>query len=140
MPDLEAIKKHFNECDRFCKSNGIQVIEISEGRGVTQLTVEERHLNGLDMTQGGAICTLADLAFAAASNSHGIAGVGIHTSMDYIKATTKGDVLTAVATEVNRNHKIGNYSVEVKNSKGEIIATFQGIAYFKKDSFPPERK
>ncbi len=138
MPDMESIKKHFSENDRFCSLNGIKLIEVEEGRAITRLTVEDRHLNGLDIIQGGAVFTLADLAFAAASNSHGNAAVGISTTMSHFKAARKGDVLTAEAREISRNHKLGTYLVDIKNSQDELIATFQGMVYIKKDSFPPE--
>lgn len=138
MPDMESIKKHFSENDRFCSLNGIKLIEVEAGRAITRLTVEDRHLNGLDIIQGGAVFTLADLAFAAASNSHGNAAVGISTTMSHFKAARKGDVLTAEAREISRNHKLGTYLVDIKNSQDELIATFQGMVYIKKDSFPPE--
>ena len=53
-----------NEKDRFAKSIGAQLTELREGYSRAELTVEERHLNGADVCQGGVIYTLADLAFA----------------------------------------------------------------------------
>ena len=35
--------------------------------------------------QGGAIFTLADFTFAAASNAHGIVAVGINVNITYLK-------------------------------------------------------
>lgn len=129
---------HFNTEDRFCKSNGIKVVEIRPGYGRTQLTVCEQHLNGLDIVQGGAVYTLADLAFAAASNSHGIASVGMHTDTSFIHPGKSG-VLTAEAREISRTRKTGHYEVEVKDEEGKLIAKFTGIGYFLGTPFPPEK-
>ncbi len=32
------------------------------------------------------------------------------------------------------NHKIGTYTVDITNEKGEMIAIFQGMVYRKKDA------
>ncbi len=57
--------------DRFAEHTGIELVEVSKGYARAEMKVEEKHLNGLGLAHGGAIFTLADLAFAAACNSHG---------------------------------------------------------------------
>ena len=79
---------------------------------------------------GGAIFTLADLAFAAASNCHDEAVVSISATMSFSKACTEG-VLTAEAEEVARSSKLVTYEARVKDAAGDIIAVFQGIGYIK---------
>jgi acyl-CoA thioesterase len=37
---------------------------------------------------------------------------------------------------VSKNFKIGSYVVEVKDDQGDLVATFQGLAYRKKDKLP----
>ena len=59
--------KEFFKGDRFAVLAGCELTEIREGYARATMTVEERHLNGGDVCQGGAIFTLADLAFAAAA-------------------------------------------------------------------------
>ena len=49
--------------DRFAKYVGIRLVEVGKGYAVTELTLNENHLNGLDRIQGGVIFTLADYAF-----------------------------------------------------------------------------
>ena len=44
--------------------------------------------------------------------------------------------LWAEAREVSKNFKIGSYVVEVKDDQGDLVATFQGLAYRKKDKLP----
>ena len=126
--------KKFLETDRFAKLLGIELLEIGEGRATARLEIKDEHLNTVDIAHGGAIFSLADFAFAAASNSHGNIAVGINANISFIKAAEKG-VLTAVANEISRNHKLATYSILVTNSEGELIASFQGMVYRKKETF-----
>jgi acyl-CoA thioesterase len=52
-----------------------------------------------------------------------------------MKAATTG-TLWADAREVSKNFKVGSYAVEVKDDQGDLVATFQGLAYRKKDKLP----
>ena len=60
-----TLQERLNNDDRFAKSIGAQLVEVREGYARARLTVEEQHLNGAGVCQGGVIYTLADLAFAA---------------------------------------------------------------------------
>ena len=136
---MEAIWDFFKN-DRFAEHNGIELLEIAEGRAKAKMVIEDRHLNGVNVVHGGAIFTLADLAFAAASNSHGTVAVAINASIWFVKAGRKG-TLFAEAREVSRNPKLATYSIEVTDDAGEIIATFEGMVYRKKDQIgPPAQK
>ena len=126
------LKRFFNNRDRLCKGLGIQVTEISLGTATSTMTIEEMHLNGADVAQGGAIFTLADLAFGAAANSHGTLALGINASIAFTKSAPSGQ-LTAHARETAVAGPLATYVVEVKNEEGETIATFQGTAYRKRE-------
>jgi acyl-CoA thioesterase len=126
------LKRFFNNRDRLCRHLGIQVTEIGDGTAVTSMTVAECHLNGADIVQGGAIFTLADLAFGAASNSRGTLALGVNASISYTRPGL-GGVITAHARETSAAGPLATYVVEVKNDAGETIATFQGTAYRKRD-------
>jgi acyl-CoA thioesterase len=86
----------------------------------------------VNVVHGGAIFTLADLAFAAASNSHGTVAVAINASIWFVKAGTQG-TLFAEAREVSRNPKLATYSITITDDAGEIVALFEGMVYRKKD-------
>ena len=139
MADLELIKKHFNTCDRFALLCGIEITEVLPGYGRTEMMIKDKHLNGMDVVQGGVIFTMCDLAFAAASNSHGISAVGMHTNISYYKPGT-GTKLIAEAREITRTNKLGHYTVQVHDDKNELVAEFHGIAYFLHIPFPPPVK
>lgn len=124
--------KPFLERDAFALHCGIDLIELSPGHAVATMPIAKAHLNGLKVAHGGAVFTLADLAFAAASNSHESLAMAINVSISYLKATTEGSMLTAVADEVTRSRKIATYAVRVTDDKGDLVATFQGMVYRKK--------
>lgn len=116
--------------DRFAAMCGMEIEEISKGYARTSMVVEDRHLNGVDIAQGGAIFTLADLAFACASNSHGPVAVSINISMSFLKAVREGETLVAEAREVSLHRKIAVYEMEVR-SKDDIVAKLSGTVYRK---------
>lgn len=125
----DSIARFFND-DSFAKHCKIELVSVEPGRAVARMPLAPFHLNGYEVVQGGAIFTLADFAFAAASNSHGAIAVAINVSITFIKAATSGTLL-AEAREVARNAKLGTYSIEVRDDQGNVVAHFQGLAYRK---------
>jgi acyl-CoA thioesterase len=126
MDDLER----FVAQDAFARSIGIEVPEYGDGRATARLTIEPRHLNSAGTLHGGAIFSLADAAFAAASNSHGTLAVSIDAGISYFVAVKDG-VVTAEAREVSRNAKLGTYQIDVTAEDGRLIAGFRGTVYRK---------
>ncbi len=124
--------EQFLSRDKFAKYIEVEVIEAQDGNATARMPVQEHHLNSHNTIHGGAIFTLADAAFAAACNSHGIVAVAINVNISYLKAVSAG-VLTAEAKEVSLNSTLGVYVIRVTSDSGELIAIFQGMAYRKKN-------
>ena len=131
---MENVKRFFKK-DKFAERANIELLSVSPGQARAKMTLHPHHLNGYGTIQGGAIFTLADFAFAAASNSHGAVAVAINVSITFMKAGQAG-ALWAEAREVSRNFKLGSYTVEVKDDQGELVALFQGLAYRKSEKIP----
>ncbi len=125
----------FSTNDTFAKQVGIELLEASKGKAKARLDITEDHLNSFKTVHGGVIFTLADFVFAVAANSHGTVAMAINVSISYIKAVT-GGTLFAEAKEVSLNPKLGTYSVYITDESGDLIATFQGMAYRKKEKTP----
>ena len=121
--------------DKFAAHCGIELVSVGTGKASAKMAVQPHHWNGLGIVQGGAVFTLADFAFAAASNSHGTMAVAINVSISFMKAVKTG-VLWAEARELSRNVKIGTYTVDIKDDQGELVALFQGMVYRKKEPLP----
>jgi acyl-CoA thioesterase len=131
----ETVKAFFRK-DRFAGFVGIELVDAGAGRATARLALREHHLNGLGLVHGGAIFSLADLAFAAAVNSRGRAAVAIHCSISYLKAA-QGGHLVAEAEEVSCGPKIAVYSIRITDAAGDLIARFEGLAYRKRESWTP---
>jgi acyl-CoA thioesterase len=133
---MNALKNFLAAGDRFAAHSGIELLTVEPGHAITRLTVQPWHLNAVGLVQGGAIFTLADFAFAAASNSRGTVAVGINASITYQNPARVGE-LTAEAKEVGCNPKLASYTVTVKGTADQVIAIFQGLVYRKDAPMPP---
>lgn len=127
--------RQFFANDQFAVQTGIELLEIGKGYARARLPVTPRLYNSVNIVQGGAIFTLADFTFAVASNSHGAVAVAINVSITFLKAVRDGE-LFAEARELSVNPKLGAYSVRITDQTGELVATFEGLAYRKKDPLP----
>ena len=134
-----TLLENLNENDKFAKGIGAQLTEVQIGFAKAELTVEEQHLNGAGVCQGGVIYTLADLAFAAVANCHGTLSLGISNTITFLKSAQKGEHITAECTELLDHHKLPYCNIEVKNEKGELIAVVTGLAYRMKRDFSFEQ-
>jgi acyl-CoA thioesterase len=118
--------------DNASSGMGIQIDEVGPGHAVLSMTVQEYHLNGHSICHGGFIFTLADSAFAFASNSRGQHAVSIETSISHTRPVVPGDLLYAKATELQHGKTIARYDVEV-TCGDHVVALFKGTV-FKKDT------
>ncbi len=116
--------------DQFASHCGIELEKVSEGYAAAKMNINDFHLNGAGIVHGGAIFTLADFAFAAASNSYGKLALAINASVSFFRALSSG-VLIAEAKEVSRSKRLATYEVRVVNESGDIIALFYGTVYVK---------
>jgi acyl-CoA thioesterase len=129
---MDNLKK-FVQKDRFAKHLGIEMLEYGGGRARARMTVVAHHLNSAGTVHGGAIFSLADAAFSAASNSHGSLALAINVSISFFKAVRDG-VLVAEAREASFNPRLATYLINVTDQDSNAVALFQGTVYRKKDS------
>ena len=130
---MQELKQFFSTQDLFAKHVGIELIEVEPGYAKTKMVIAPHHFNGAKTVHGGAIFTLADFAFAVASNSRGNLAMGINTSVSFVKAVTGGN-LYAEAREQSLNPKLASYTVHITNDDNEMVAIFQGMVYRKEKS------
>ncbi|HOT02805.1 MAG TPA: hotdog fold thioesterase [Methanolinea sp.] len=118
----------FFERDTYARHTGIELLDVGPGRARVRMVIGKVHANSHGTVHGGAIYTLADAAFALASNSYGIPAAAINATIAYMKSARSG-TLYAEATEFSKNPKLATYTVEVTDESGEKIALFQGMVY-----------
>ena len=88
------------------------------------------------LTQGGALFTLADLALAAAANSHGTLAFSLSSNITFLRSSGPGDTLYAEARERYAGRSTGYYQIDITNQKGELVATFESSVFRKGDALP----
>jgi acyl-CoA thioesterase len=116
--------------DQFAEVLGIKVLGVKDGYSKVSIEVEKTHTNALGFTHGGVIFSLADYAFAQACNFGDNVAVAIQVSINFLKPSAEGDVLTAEAIRISEGKTTGLYQVTVRKDD-KPIALFTGLAYKK---------
>ena len=139
--DMKAIQDFLNEADAFARHNGMTMTEVREGYARAEMELQPHHMNAAHTVHGGALFTLADFAFSGASNSRGQLALSINSSISIFKGAKEGKLI-AEAREVSCSPKLASFDVSVRNTAGDLLATFQGMVYRKSVSLetllPPE--
>lgn len=115
--------------DAFSRWLGIEVLETRVGHSVVRMTVRDEMVNGFGTSHGGIVFSLADSAFAFATNAGGFVSVAIDCTVSYPAAVRPGDVLTAIATEESTTNKLAFCSVTVRNQINAAVGHFRGTVY-----------
>ena len=120
--------------DTYSDLIGATMEAVEPGYCRVSVTVTESMLNFHGTTHGGIVFGLADIAFAAACNSHGQVAVALSMDIHYLNPSKLGDQLVAEAKEVSRSAATALYdiTVSVKDSN-LVIAKLQAMAYRKKE-------
>jgi acyl-CoA thioesterase len=132
---IEIIKRNI-ENEPYARIFGIKVDELSHGHSVVSMRVKKDYNNIFEITHGGAVFSLLDVSFGAASNSYGNVAVALNINISYVKPAKEDDTLTAIADEVARSSKTASFFITVKNQLDETIAVAQTLAYLKKEKLP----
>ena len=124
--------ERFIKNDRFAEMIGVEIVEHGEGTAKARLELRAEHLNSAGTAHGGLIFSLADAVFSVASNSHGTLAMAINVSISFFKAVREG-TLTADGHEISFNPRLATYLIEVRDDTKDLVASFQGTVYRKRD-------
>ena len=120
--------------DSFSQWLGIEVLVVKDGFAKIKMTVRAEMINGHGVAHGGISFSLADSAFAFASNSHGQKAVSIETSINHIKPIFEGDELVATAQKESTSKSLGQYLVRVTRGE-ELVGLFKGVVFRKEEEW-----
>ncbi|MCA9994410.1 MAG: hotdog fold thioesterase [Anaerolineales bacterium] len=135
MKKDERILAHIEQ-DTFANWLGTRIEELRTGYSRVSLTIQPTMTNFHGTTHGGVVFGLADVAFAAASNSRGQTAVALNMTISYLQATSVGDQLVAEAQEQHQGGPIALYDITVtRQPGGEPVAKLQAMVYRKKEWF-----
>lgn len=118
------------QMDPFMTALGFQGEVPAPGEARVWVRLAPEHLNSWGSAHGGLLFTLADSAFALASNAHGPLAVALGAHIAFLRATRVGDTLEACAREVSLTRRTGVYQVEIRCG-GDLVAVFTGTAHRK---------
>lgn len=124
---LEARKVFAN--DKYAtQATGAVIDQVEEHYALCSLTLDETHRNALGAVMGGAMFTLADLAFAAAANSDRIANneqlswVSLNSTIQYL-SQPKGKRMIAETTCVKHGRTTCVYTISIRDEHDNLAAT-----------------
>ncbi|MDR3270408.1 MAG: PaaI family thioesterase [Peptococcaceae bacterium] len=131
--DLPYLREFF-AADRFARQAGITIDAVREDCVECSMPVTPEHLNAGGAVQGGAVYTLADMAFAVHANldwAYGAPiGITVSTScaISFLKSS-QGARLYAQTACVSRGRNMSVYRVTIYDDLGVCIAEMVGNGY-----------
>ena len=105
-----TLKEYLSEKDRFASAAGVELLEIKEGYARAR--------------------TLADLAFAAAANSHRTFTLSVSSNISFFRSESDG-YLYAEAMELVNHKKVPYIEVRITNEQGDLVALMTSSGYRK---------
>ncbi|MBO7474498.1 MAG: PaaI family thioesterase [Ruminococcus sp.] len=126
---LERVRGIFKG-DRFATEMGAVIDDIGDHYAKVSLVINEHHKNAMGGIMGGVYFTLADFAFAVASNWQQPGVVGLNCDASFI-GVPKTERIFAEARLVKDGRTICCYNVEIKDEKDNPIAVVQCVGFRK---------
>ncbi|WP_295086785.1 PaaI family thioesterase [Ruminococcus sp.] len=126
---LEEVRELFKN-DRFATEMGAVIDELGDHYSKVSLEINEHHKNAVGGIMGGVYFTLADFAFAVASNWQQPGVVGLNCDASFI-GVPKTKRIIAEAKLIKDGRTICCYNVEIKDEKGNPIAAVQCVGFRK---------
>lgn len=119
--NIDEIRAFFAE-DKFAtKTTGIVIDQVEEDYAKCSLCLNENHKNLFGDVMGGVLFTLADFAFAVATNRPGQYITTLSSEIRYL-AKTKGDHLYAECKVVKNGSRASFADVVITDELGRKIA------------------
>ena len=129
MTDLEKVRQQFAG-DRFATENGMIVEEVGDHYAKCSVELTDRHFNAMGGVMGGVHYTLADFAFAVASNWQKMRTVGLSCSISYV-GPVRGKKLIAEARLIKDGRSTCSYNVQIRDDLDNSVAVVQCVGFNK---------
>ncbi len=96
---------------------GVEILEADAGYAKCALKIEDKHRNALGQVMGGVFFTMADYAFAIASNFHQPPTVTQTSQIVYL-SPVKGTTLYAQAERIRGGKRTCFYKIVITDDTG----------------------
>lgn len=120
--DLQEAKDFFSKDNYAVSTSGIEIVEVSENHSKVMMKIDERHCNALGYVMGGAYFTIADFAFAVATNTPEKTTVTTTSSISYYRPCVT-DTMYCEAKMIKDGKTTCFFNMEVTDSNGVLCAT-----------------
>ena len=127
MNDLTAARAFFAQDRYSMEVTGIRIDAVEDHFSRVSLPLEARHKNAFGNVMGGVICTIADFAFAVATNDPEHLTVTVVSQQNFL-SPSHGSTLYAECHAVREGRRNCFYQVDVTDDLGTHVAlvTFTG--------------
>lgn len=127
--EMNQIREFFKK-DRYAFYLGAYIEEVADHYAKVSLTLAEQHYNAVGGVMGGVYFTLADFAFAVATNWQKPGTVGINCDISFI-GTPKTKEIYAETELVKDGRTVCNYIIRVNDGDGNPLAVVNAMGYHK---------
>lgn len=128
--DLKEAREFFSNDLFAVKQTNAVIDEVGDGFALCSMEYRKEHLNAAGSVMGGAIFTLADFAFAVASNSTGRLTVSLSSQISFM-SPPKGGKLFAKACRIKEGRNTCFYEVAVTDAENRRVANVSVTGYIK---------
>ena len=117
------------EADAYADHLNMALVEVRPGFARAEMEAADEFAGFQGFLHAGALLSLAEYAFAAASNAHGGSAVPLTLSCTFVGLVRPGGRLVAEAVEEKLGRRTGLYTLRVTLEDGTLLASGQGVAY-----------
>lgn len=136
MMDIIAHAREVFANDRYATdTTGIMIEDCSVNHSLVSLKLDGRHRNAVGEVMGAVYYTLADFAFAVASNYDRPMTVTLQSSISYM-SSCRGDTLFAEADCTKEGGRTCFYDITITDNMGNYVAKAQTTGYKMAPHFP----
>ncbi|MBE6872992.1 MAG: PaaI family thioesterase [Ruminococcus albus] len=129
MKNIDEIREFFSH-DLYAFDTGAYIEEVGDRYAKVSLVLTERHKNAVGGVMGGVYFTLADFAFAVASNWQKSGTVSLNSDISFI-GVPKTEKIFAETELVKDGRSVCTYIVKVSDSEGAPLAAVKIVGFHK---------
>ena len=129
MTDIDEIREFFSH-DLYAYDTGAYIEEVADRYAKVSLLLNERHKNAVGGVMGGVYFTLADFAFAVASNWQKAGTVSLNSDISFI-GVPKTEKIYAETELVKDGRSVCTYIVKVTDSEMNPLAAVKIVGFHK---------
>lgn len=132
MKSLQEIREFFQNDAYATATTGIVIEDARPGYARVTLDIDARHINAADRVMGAVYYTMADFAFAVASNYNPEDGITftLSSQINFLGAA-KGRKLIAEARLLKGTRNTSFYTIDVTDELGTQVASVSSNGFKK---------